>query len=300
VEGDFCDHNPRYTYDAGAGGLVAGASGALVGRFCWTVPPPDIDGTNSLVNNFGAGAVAGFLHRNQQGLITVYLQDASLLVPAGFPLALFTGGGFFVKNRGTTEAIYGQKAYANFADGSCSFAATASPSTGASATGSSVAAETSSFTGSISGSQLTVAGVVTGTVYPGTTLSGTNVATGTVITSQVSGTPGGDGIYEVSIPEQTVASTTISGTYGLMTVGTITAGNFGIGDNISGSSVVAGTTVTQYVTGTGGTGSTMVVSNNTVVSSTTISAAGNVETTWYARSSGLAGELVKISNMPIG
>jgi len=29
VEGDFCDHNPRATVDAGPGGLVAGANGLI-------------------------------------------------------------------------------------------------------------------------------------------------------------------------------------------------------------------------------------------------------------------------------
>lgn len=302
VEGDFCDHNPRVTFDAGAGALVAGPSGALVGRFCWTVPPQDIDGTNSIANNFGAGLVSGFLHREQQGLITVYLQDASLLVPAGFPVVLHTAGGFFVKNRGATEAVYGQKAYANYADGTASFAAAGSPTTGASATGSTITPETSSFTGSISNSLLTVTGVVTGTIYPGTTISGTNVVTGTQVTSQVSGTPGGDGTYEVSIPEQTVAATTISGTYGLLTIGTLTTpGPFQVGDLlvVSGS-VVAGTQITANVTGTGGSGGTMVVNNNTNVTSQTIAAISNVETSWVARSSGLPGELVKISNWPIG
>ena len=35
VSGDFCDLNPRYTLDAGAGALVAGPNGVRVGRFAW-------------------------------------------------------------------------------------------------------------------------------------------------------------------------------------------------------------------------------------------------------------------------
>ena len=45
---------------------------------------------------------------------------------------------------------------------------------------------------------------------------------------------------------------------------------------------------------------TMVVNNNTVVSSTTITASLAVETKWYARSSGLPGEAVKMSSVPLG
>ena len=302
VEGDFCDHNPRVTFDVGAGGLVAGASGALVGRFCWVVPPTDLEGTNTIVNNFGAGQVAGFLHREQQGLITVYLQYASLLLPTGFPAVLHVAGGFFVKNRGATQAQYGQKAYANFLDGSASFAATASPASGASATGSTIAPETFSVTASIAGDIMTVTAVGSGTIYPGATISGGATVSGTTVSSQISGTAGGVGDYYVSVAEQTVASTTISGTYGLLTIGTLTTtAPFAVGDTLNATgSVVAGTQITANVTGAGGTGGTMVVNNDTNVGSQTISAVSNVETSWIARSGGLPGELVKISNWPIG
>jgi hypothetical protein len=50
------------------------------------------------------------------------------------------------------------------------------------------------------------------------------------------------------------------------------------------------------VTGSGGTGGTMVVNNNTVVSSTTISSVSNTETKWYAASAGGPGQLVKITS----
>ncbi len=85
-EGDFCDSNPRYTYDAGPGGLVAGSAGLTVGRFAWATYPPDADNAPSVANNNGVGPVAGFVHREQQGLITTYLQTSSMLVPAGFPV----------------------------------------------------------------------------------------------------------------------------------------------------------------------------------------------------------------------
>lgn len=303
VEGDFCSSNPRFTVDAGPGGLVAGALGVLVGRFAWTVPPQDVDGTNQIANNFGAGPVTGFVHREQQGLITVYLQDASLLVPVGFPVVLHSGGDFWVKNRGAGEALVGQKAYASFVDGGVSFAATGSPSTGGSATGS-IAASTFSVTGSITDSLLTVTAVGSGTVVPGGTISGTGVASGTQVTSQV--TPllpgeatGGIGRYEVSIPEQTVASTTVSGTYGTFTAASALSGAFAIGDSLTGTGISTLTQITAFGTGTGGLG-TYIVNNNTVVSSTTITAAGNVETKWIAMSTGLPNELVKISSQPLG
>ena len=306
VEGDFCDTNPRYTYDAGPGGVVSGAlsgvagiSGLLVGRFAWVTSPLDADNAAAVANNSGSGPVSGFVHREQQGLFTVYLQEVTMAMPPGFPATLFSGGGFWVVNRGTAEATVGMKAYANYNGGAVSFAATGSPTTAATGSASSIAAETSSFTGSIVDNLMTVTGAVTGTIYPGTTISGTNVASGTLIISQASGMVGGDGTYYVSIPDQSVAATTISGTYGLLTVGGTVTGTFAIGGNLTGTSVVAGTAITALGTGTGGAG-TYAVNNNTVVSSTSIGQIGNVETKWIAMSAAPAGGLVKISNQPLG
>ena len=307
VEGDFCDANPRYTLDAGPGGVVSGAnsgitgiSGLVVGRFAWVTSPLDANNAGAVANNSGSGPVSGFVHREQQGLFTVYLQEVTMAQPPGFPTTLFSGGGFWVVNRGSGEATVGMKAYANFVGGAVSFAATGSATTAATGSASSIAAETSSFTGSIVDNLMTVTGAVTGTIYPGTTISGTNVASGTLVVSQASGTAGGDGTYYVSIPDQSVAAgTTISGTYGLLTVGGTVTGTWAVGGTISGTSVVAGTAITALGTGTGGAG-TYVVNNNTVVASTAISQAGNVETSWYAKSAGPAGALVKISNMPVG
>jgi len=303
VAGDFCDANPRYSVDAGPGGGVAGPNGLVIGRFAWaSYSTTDADGAPVAYNNFGSGPVIGFVGRAQQGLITTYLTAAGMTIPAGFMATPFSAGGFWVRNDGATEALPGQKCYANFADGKATFAAAGSPS-GATATSWSISAQTASFTGSISGDVLTVTGAVTGTIYPGSVLSGTNVATGTQITGQLSGTTGGDGTYSVSIPEQIVAATTITAAYGLLTLTTVSAGAFGVGDTLTGATagVTAGTTITQFITGSGGTGSTAAVTPSQTSSSGSqgnLTGATNVETSWYARSSGLAGELVKITNVP--
>lgn len=298
VEGDFCDANPRYTVDAGPGGLVAGASGVTVGRFAWTsVSSIDPDNAPTIVNNFGVGPVAGFVHREQQALITQYLAGASMLVPQGYQVTLHSGGGFWVKNKGSGYAQPNMKAYANFVDGSVSFAAAGAPPT-AVVTGS-VAASTFAVTGSITGNVMTVTNVTSGTVVPGATISGTGVASGTQVVSQLSGTPGGNGTYAVSIAEQAAASTTINGTYGTMTVTGVTSGALVVGGTISGTNVVAGTQITAFGTGAGGNG-TYIVNNNTVVASTTITEATAVETKWIAMSGGASGELVKISDKPLG
>ncbi|HEY0120642.1 MAG TPA: hypothetical protein VGC14_02585 [Rhizobium sp.] len=297
IVGDFCDANPRYSVDAGPGGLVAGISGLVIGRFAWgSYYGVDGDGAPAFVNNTGSGPVLGFVGRAQQALITTYLSSAGVTIPAGFQTTVFSSGGFWVVNSGTTQALPGQKVYAKFADGTATAAASGSAATAVFTAA--VAASTLSVTGSIAGNVLTVAAIGSGTVVPGATLSGTNVATGTKVVAQLSGTTGGIGTYAVSIPEQTVVSTTISGTYGTMTVSAVSSGAIGVGDALtSGTGVVVGTVVTALGTGTGGTG-TYIVDNNTVVASAAITAATSVETSWYVRSSALAGELMKISNLP--
>jgi hypothetical protein len=66
------------------------------------------------------------------------------------------------------------------------------------------------FTGSISGTTLTVTAVTSGNIGIGSVISGTGVTVGTTITALGSGT-GSTGTYTVSV-SQTVASTTITGT----------------------------------------------------------------------------------------
>lgn len=302
VAGDRASQNPLFSYDAGPGGLIAGDA-LFVGRFAWVTPPLDPNGTPTIANSRGAGAPAGFLMNVQQALNTTYLSNAGMQVQRGFQCALMIGGDFWIVNDGSTDAVPGQKAFANFADGKASFAdAGSAPAQGASATGSTVAAKTFSVTGSIqNGDELVVTAVGSGTVVAGATISGTGVNAGTKVLSQVSGTPGGVGTYLVSMAQADVASTTISGTYGELTVGTVTAGNFAVGQTLNATgAVVAGTRITQLLTGTGGSGSTFVVDNNTVVSSQVISSQSNIETKWYARSSGLPGQIVKISSTPLG
>ena len=302
VAGDFCDHNPRSTVDAGPGGLVAGAAGVIVGHFAWvSYAGIDPDNAPTIVNSFGAGAPTGFVHREQQALITTFLADSSMVVPQGMGVTLFNSGGFWVKNDGTTQALIGQKAYADNATGKVSFAATGSPGTGT-VTGSIGAVATTSVTGSIAGNVLTVSAVASGTLYPGATLSGTGgggVTSGTKIVSQLSGTTGGTGTYALNVPSQTVTSTTITAAAGLLTVASVTSGTLAVGDVLSGTGgggVTSGTTITALGTGTGGTGTYIVDPTQTVAVGTVITANLTTETKFVAASSGLAGELVKMTS----
>jgi hypothetical protein len=294
IAGNFASQNPYWTYQAGAGGLVAGAGGITTGLFCWTTQPDDIEGEPTVAVNSGYGNVAGFVGNFQQALNTTYLANSGQNIPIGYGVTVYTGGDFWCVNAGTTTAARGQKAFAYLATGKVAFAAAGTVFGGASATGSTVTPSTFSVTGSVADDILTVTVVGSGTVYPGSTISGTGIATGTQITSQISGTTGGVGTYYLNVGGQSAASTTVSGTYGLLTIGTAT-GTFAVGDVISGTNVVAGTGITFNVTGSGGSGGTMVVNNNANVTSTTITASVAVETAWYAVSTGVVGAIVKIS-----
>lgn len=294
VAGDFASANPYGTVDAGPGAFVAGLGGLTIGRFAWQ------DAIQKTVTNSGSGPVTGFVHRTNEALITQYLQTSSMLIPAGFEVTLMNWGDFWVKNDGANAVTLGMKAYANFADGKVTFAATGAPSTVASATGS-IAPSTGSFTGSIVDNVLTIATVGSGTAVVGGTLSGTGVVSGTKITDQIDGTPGGVGTYHVSIGSQSVAvGTTISETYGTFTAASALTGTFGVGDVLSGSGVTNGTVITAVISAPGGGLGTYVVSPTQTAGSTTISAAGNVETKWYASSVGAPGDLIKMTSIPPG
>ena len=80
------------------------------------------------------------------------------------------------------------------------------------------ASETSVFTGSISGTTLTVTAVTSGEIHAGQLLTGTGIVVGTLITGYGSNTLGGTGTYTVNVnyngvsPNPTaVSSTTITG-----------------------------------------------------------------------------------------
>jgi hypothetical protein len=294
VAGDFCDGNPRSWVDAGPGSLVAGAAGVTVGLFAWATSNGQVNPNTgetdffNTVANTGPGLPTGFFHREQQGLITQYLGETTLTVPQGFPVALMNEGGVWVINNGTAATQAGQKAYANNANGTVSFAASGSPPTSASVTAS-IAQNTSSsasiavnsFTGSISGTTLTVTAIGTGAVFPGQTISGSPstgapIVTGTQIVSQLTGTTGSTGTYQVSV-SQTVNSGTITGSGGTLTVGGSVTGTFAVGETLTGSGVTSGTAILAGISGTGGAG-TYAVSIAQTVGAESITASGGTMT----------------------
>jgi hypothetical protein len=133
------------------------------------------------------------------------------------------------------------------------------------------------FTGSISGTTLTVTAITNGAIAINQALFGVNVSQATVITALGTGT-GGIGTYTIN-QSQSVASTQmnsatvgavvtgdISGT--TLTVSAVTSGTLTVGQTIQGSTVTAQTIITALGTGTGGAGTYTVNNSQTVTSRT--------------------------------
>jgi hypothetical protein len=68
-----------------------------------------------------------------------------------------------------------------------------------------------SFTGSISGTTLTVTALSSGTIAPNQTITGGTISAGTTIVSQLTGTTGGVGTYTIT-PSQTTTSAAVTST----------------------------------------------------------------------------------------
>lgn len=107
VAGDFASNNPRAALLTGEGALVSGSSGVTVGRFAWV--------SGGTVSNAGSGKPQGFVHRENQALITTWLAEKSNLVPQGLPITIHVAGDFWAQT--LTNATVGQKVYASLTTG---------------------------------------------------------------------------------------------------------------------------------------------------------------------------------------
>lgn len=300
VEGDFASANPRVSVLGGSGAYVAGPEGVLVGRFAW-VDPVDF----RTVSNQGTAGNApdGFVHREQQGLITVYLETSSLLVPEGFPVTLHNQGDFWVKNLGPGALTKGATVYAGYADGGAYSSAPAGASATASLGSTNTAAIGSTSTGTVvagNANQITLSSV-TGKIYIGDTIAGTGVPANTEVTAQISGTTNGAGVYETS--NQTTAAAATITTFGSVLVVSATTALISVGDTVAGGSgfPAAATVVSQLSGTTGGAGSYQLSAGATqyVASATGVTTFGTVLDVTAVASGTLAiGMPITGTNMP--
>ena len=134
------------------------------------------------------------------------------------------------------------------------------------------------FTGSVSGTTLTVTNVSSGTIAINQSLNGLGVLANTVITALGTGT-GGIGTYTVNQSQTVAASKLGSSTVGAVVTGSITAnvltvtavtsGTLHLGQTIYGAGISSNVVITALGTGTGGTG-TYTVSGTATVGSETL------------------------------
>lgn len=176
VEGDFASDNPRFSMDAGPGGLITDTTlGVIVGRFAWA----DVNGVVHNAYPGGASPVArlGFVARegNLLALITAWLGEATLVIPPAMPITLHTDADVWARVTGS-NGTQGQKAFANYGTGQLIPGAVGS-------------APTISITGTTANASPTITNV-SAAVFPGELVSdgGTHIPAGaTIITGAAAG-----------------------------------------------------------------------------------------------------------------
>lgn len=109
VAGDFASTNPRNSILAGEASLRT-FEAIKVGGFAFA------DLTTGLVyEDYNTGRVIGFVHRNNQAVVPIG-QAASMLIPAGKEIALFSNGDFYAI--APAAVLPGAEVYALEVDGS--------------------------------------------------------------------------------------------------------------------------------------------------------------------------------------
>lgn len=121
VAGDFASTNPRQNLLAGEAALVAGEP-ITVGQFAFVDTA-----TGKVYAEKDTGYRVGFVHRNNQAVVPLG-QSASMVIPAGREIALFTSGDFYVVAPATVAV--GGTVYALDADGTVQAVATNATDTG--------------------------------------------------------------------------------------------------------------------------------------------------------------------------
>lgn len=308
VVGARASMNPVATVDAGPGSLVAGAYGAVVGRFAWNVYATP--GGPGVANNFSPTAPVvpdGFISNEQQAFITVWLDQSSLVVPAGYGVTEYERGDFWAQSQ-LSDAAIGQKVFANLFDGQIIAADTGAFPTNTSGSAASIVGTVADLTNyslnitSVVSGVVAVGQAVLGEGYaPGTYIEsfGTfNGATGTVFTTQNPSALFTAGSLLTSTPEAVGGGTaTCSGTTSQthLTIETLLTGQIYKGQLVKGTNVATGTYVASLGTYNGATGDIILSANLTgAITSDPVEFSSWIETPWYVKSPGNVGDIIKI------
>ena len=257
VAGDFAGANIRASVNAPPFGFVAPGAGCTVGVFGWGDPATGLAG-----NYYKPNSALGFVHRENQALITSFLGISTVLIPAGLRVTLMNQGDYF--GIFAAGATVGQKVYADPLTGALT----------ANATGNGVTANSTASSLATTGI-LTVGATLTGTIAVGQVVTGAGIPEGSYVSAQLTGSAGSTGTYQLTnvngtafpvVTSETVnfqgvietpfqvasnvkvnavgtgssiAAAVAPGVGGILTIGTLSSGTF-----------VAG----QFLTATGGGG----------------------------------------------
>lgn len=260
VKGDFASTNPYSSIVAGPGALVAPEGGLLVGNFAWVGPAGQVS------QSFVSGYQIGFCQRNEQALITEFLGESTLLIPAGFMVTLINGGDLWAEF--ATGATPGMKVYADPNDGA-PIAANSTPTLG---TVTAVGGFTGTGTASVAaGTTLTITADTDGLLLAGDVISASDIPTGTTIVAQLTVTAGygygSRGTYEMSAAATGSLSGAVTSTSGYFVVTAVADGSLNFGDAVSGSSVAAGTVIGLQNPGFSGTATAVTSTTGLTVNS---------------------------------
>ena len=136
------------------------------------------------------------------------------------------------------------------------------------------------FTGTGNGTSLT-ATPVTGVIHPGNastaSITGSGVPGSTYIVSQISGTPGGTGVYATNNPT-TSSGASITSASATMDVTGTTSGTIAVGQSDSGIGIASGTALIAFIGGSTGNVGTYTISPLQYAPNTTVTALGSTVT----------------------
>ena len=126
--------------------------------------------------------------------------------------------------------------------------------------GSSITPVSLSFTGSTNLDSLIVTSASPGSIKLGAEISIPGISGMDQVLVQLTGTPGGAGVYTMAFAHGIIPSETMTESYGVLTVGSVTAGAVGVGEEVTGAGVLPQTGIDSNLSGSGA-GSTWVVNN---------------------------------------
>lgn len=299
VVGGRASANPTATYDAGPGALVAGQA-AIVGLFHWVKDDGSIE---SICPTTPLSVPQGFLANELQAIITVWMGESALAIPTGLPVTLFTRGDFWAQAT-FAPSVRDEKVFVNKFGQVLSAPAGSFPTVDVSNTGVMTSARIDNGTAGTVGNTVTVAtgsGLEVGqALQDPSTLQIVGY-----LTEQVSGTPGGAGVYTLNQNAHypaasafTIIGNSPTGFVGtatfatnVMTVVSTTSGAPSVGQFVQSAGVAAGTYIT--VDNLDGTYD-LSTSPGTITPAQAAETSGWIETPWSIKSDQNAGDLVKI------